>query len=149
MKINVLLWNIEELKSTLQLSHNKLLNKEDIHPNTNLCYSPNRYSQFLHWTRPGNARTRKKPKWGNSFYYKLTTGKIKITYQDKDTIVLNSERITMIGLYIEPLNPNRRHMTALTQMIPGNNIIKVGDLNCRSLSRIFDRFQTWVMKKQW
>ena len=42
---------------------------------------------------------------GISCYFKPTIGKIKITYQDEDTIVLNSERITLIGLYIEPLTP--------------------------------------------
>lgn len=78
---------------------------------------------------------RGRPIRGISCYYKPSIGKILNTYQDEDTIVINSENLTLIGHYFEPRTPIEdiisTIMTALAQANPGRNIIVAGDMNCR------------------
>ncbi|XP_068086120.1 uncharacterized protein [Anabrus simplex] len=85
-QLNLLLWNVEGLKSTLALSNNDLLHTQDILVFVETLVTKaleiiGFYSQHI----PATQGPRGRPKQGISCFFKPKTGKVLSTHQDQDT----------------------------------------------------------------
>lgn len=135
-KISLLLWNVEGLKGALDLTPGKLLSNHDILIMTETLVTcnieiPGFYSKHVFATQGPRGR----PMKGISWFYKPTIGEPSCIYEQEHTLILQTERMNFIGLYIEPLTPIEDVieivMTAIAKATPRSNIIIAGDLNCR------------------
>ena len=135
-QINILLWNVEGLKSALNLAADNILQKQDIlilveTLTTKPIELPGFYSQHI----PATQGARGRPKRGISCYFKPQLGEIISAHQDQNALVINFRNLSIIAIYVEPLSPIEEliatTMSAIRQVTPGNNVILAGDLNCR------------------
>ena len=136
MKIKLIFWNVEGLKSALQLANNELLYAQDIliFAET-LTVEPLDIPGFYGEHVPATQGLRGRPMRGISCYYKSSMGKIRRIHRDEDALIIESELLTLVSLYIEPLTPIEDIITTIStlmaQISQTSNIIVAGDFNCR------------------
>ena len=78
---------------------------------------------------------RGRPSQGLACYYKPKIGKILKTEREEEYIILETNRLTIIGMYVKPLTPIEdivtTIMTVLTKTTPAGKMIIAGNFNYR------------------
>ena len=132
----MLLWNVEGLTTINSLIPINFWNRYNIVIATDTFLTdhiniPNMYCKHALATKKEKGR----PEGGVTCMYKHTIGIVKETHTEENMVIIRTDKLSIIGLYISPLqkvDDAIEHIVKAISIVKNDqNIILGGDLNCR------------------
>lgn len=134
--LNLLLWNVEGLKHLKAATQEIFWNNFDVGITTETFLTePLIFPNFYSVHALAKPKERGRPEGGVTCIYKDILGKIKEKHIEENTVILKTERVAIIGLYISPAqgidDAIEQIIKAISWVKNEENVILAGDLNCR------------------